>query len=356
MPTVSRLDGASCDQSRPYADPDPLPFNNKRSRPIRHRRLVAPMMYSFVALMVAVLGAACASGGDASLSLPDAVIVSPSLAPSPTASPLIVDIPAHAHETVGVTEAEAAPTLVVLEMLPLDALSTDVISYLEGRWGRIGIAIVIPVEGVAYVYHGDAEFPLASVAKVPIMLTALSQVDRAGRSLNDYELELLTQMITVSDNIDAYTLWDAVGGADEVADYLSTIGIDGIVPNGRYWGESRARAIDLAETLAMLVNGAILSESSTVVARNLLEGVDEAQDWGVPFGAVTDSATTVVGVKNGWYLAPDGWRVNSAGYVLSDDDELEYSIAVLSNEQPSLEYGIETIEGLSRLLHPLLAD
>ncbi len=197
---------------------------------------------------------------------------------------------------------------------------------------------------------------MASVAKVPIMLTVLNQVDWAGRSPNDYERELLRQMITVSDNIDAYALWDAIGGADEVAEYLSSIGIDGIVPNAQYWGESRALAVDVAETFAMLVKGAILSESSTAVALQLLEGVHEAQGWGVPSGAITDPAVTAVGVKNGWFPAADGWRVNSVGYVLSEESELAYAIAVLSNEQPSLEYGIETIERLSQILHPALVN
>ncbi len=311
-----------------------------------------PLAFWLVALIVSVVGTACVVDGDASISSPSPVSA-PSMA-TPIITPFVVDIPARTLEPVEGLEAEATPT--PLEIFPLDILVPEATPYLTSRKGQIGIAVVIPVEGVAYVYNGDTGFPMASVAKVPIMLTVLSQVDETGRSLNEYEQELLTQMITVSDNLDAYALWDAVGGAAEVSEYLSSIGIDGIVPNVRYWGESQALALDVAEMLAMLANGSILSEAGTALAMDLLEGVNEAQDWGVPSGAAMDSDVTVVGVKNGWYPAPDGWRVNSVGYVRSEDNKIKYAIAVLSNEQPSLEYGIETIEWLSQLLHPILVD
>lgn len=312
---------------------------------IRNLRRSAPLAYPLVGLIVAVVGMSCSTGGDASLAAPEPEVASTST-PFPTLSPIVFDIPARTPEATPKT----------LKILALDVLAPDAIPYLEGRSGRIGVAVVVPKWGVAYAYNGDVDFPMASVAKVPIMLTVLHQADEAGRGLNDDEEELLREMITVSDNIDAYALWDAIGGAGEVAEYLGSIGIEGIVLNSQYWGESLAPAVDVAETLAMLAQGAILSESSTAVALDLLEGVDEAQDWGVPSGPLTDKDVIAVGVKNGWYPAPNGWRVNSVGYVLSEDSELEYAIAVLSDEQSSLAYGIQTIEGLSQMLHPLLVD
>jgi hypothetical protein len=298
------------------------------------------------------------SGGDASVALrEETVSVTPVAvqAPEPTPSPIVIDIPAPTETEQNTADggpAAAAP----LEILPLDVLAPEAMAYLEGRAGRVGVAVAVPDDGIAYVYNGDAQFPMASVAKVPIMLATLGQIDQNGRSLNTYEQELLRQMITVSDNIDAYALWEAAGGADAVVDYLSSIEIEGIIPNQWYWGESLAEAPAMAELLLGLVEGSILTESSTILAMELLEGVHEAQDWGVPSGAVTDTSTAVVGVKNGWYPAADGWRVNSVGYVLSESGQLRYTIAVLSNEQNSLDYGIDTIEGLSQILHSAISN
>ncbi len=105
------------------------------------------MAYPLAALIVAVVGTACAAGGDASLALPDAEMVSPSASPTP--SPIIIDIPAPTPETEVTDEAGGDRTPAPLEMLPLDALAPDAIPYLEGRNGRIGVAIVVPEKGVA---------------------------------------------------------------------------------------------------------------------------------------------------------------------------------------------------------------
>ncbi|MCH8814584.1 MAG: serine hydrolase [Chloroflexi bacterium] len=303
---------------------------------------------------------ACASGGDASVVLSGEATVTAtplkSASPEPTSTPLIVDIPAPTVVPDQSGEVDGESAVSAIEILPLEDLAPEAVTFLEGRAGAVGVAVVVPDETVVYLYNGSALFPMASVAKVSIMLTILDQVDRIGRVLTEQEVTLIRQMITVSDNVAAYALWEAVGGAEAVTQYLESIGLNGLDLNSRYWGESLASAADLAQILAMLAGGEILEEPRRSFALKLMVDVDDTQDWGVSAGPANDPAEGTVGVKNGWYPAPDGWRVNSIGFVYANDNRLEYTVAILTNGQRSLDEGIETIEALSQIIHAEIVD
>ena len=61
-------------------------------------------------------------------------------------------------------------------------------------------------------------------------------------------------------------------------------------------------------------------------------------------------APATVALKNGWLpvAAEAGWQVNSIGLV--SGRYRHYLIAVLTAGDPSMAYGVETIEGISRLV------
>lgn len=68
---------------------------------------------------------------------------------------------------------------------------------------------------------------------------------------------------------------------------------------------------------------------------------------GHPFGA---PATVQVHVKNGWLpRATHGWRVHSLGIFTSTDKD--YRMAVLSQDNATEEYGIDTIQALASVVH-----
>jgi hypothetical protein len=90
------------------------------------------------------------------------------------------------------------------------------------------------------------------------------------------------------------------------------------------------------------------------VALELLTNVIVGQTWGVPAGAA-QSGDEIVGVKDGWYPDDDGWRVNSVGFISPlSPGAPPYAIAVMTNYQSSMEYGIETIEGLAAPVYAAL--
>jgi hypothetical protein len=88
-----------------------------------------------------------------------------------------------------------------------------------------------------------------------------------------------------------------------------------------------------------------------------LQKVTPGQRWGITAGTESgERANAAVGLKNGWYPADSGWRINSIGFIVSRDAQQYYSIAVLTNDQPSRSYGIDTIEGVAREIRASLLN
>ena len=219
----------------------------------------------------------------------------------------------------------------------------------ESRWQSLHRAPI-------YTWNGHEKFHMASIAKVGIMLTVMDQASKAGRGLTDEELSDLRPMITVSDNETASILWNRIGGGQAVEDYLRSIGLNEIDPNKEScWGASYASAHDMALLFAKLALGEILEEETRRIAFELLQQVDPSQTWGVIAAAPDERPEgTIVGVKDGWYPADCGWWVNSAGMLLPGTDKPAYMMAVLTSEQSSWEYGIETIETVGQMVHERL--
>jgi len=75
------------------------------------------------------------------------------------------------------------------------------------------------------------------------------------------------------------------------------------------------------------------------------------QRWGVPAGAPPD---VTVHLKNGWLPDPDLWDVNSIGDFTRHD--IDYSIAILTRDDPDMAYGVAVVETVARLINRALAE
>jgi hypothetical protein len=74
-----------------------------------------------------------------------------------------------------------------------------------------------------------------------------------------------------------------------------------------------------------------------------MESVIPEQRWGVS-GGVPSGVT--IALKNGWSpLSGHGWITNSIGVVSGMGRH--YLLAVLTEDGPSLQYGIDTIQGVA---------
>lgn len=181
-----------------------------------------------------------------------------------------------------------------------------------------------------------------STAKVPIMLAVLDRAVRKQRGLTAGEQNLIRIMIQVSDNDAASALIGSVGGAAAVNSFLRRIGITNTNMNSNAWGASTTTAQDMARLMFKLADCTILVPHMCRYALQTMQNVVPAQKWGVSGGVPAGAA---VALKNGWYPDIGGWGINSIGLVTSK--ETQYAIAVYTNSNPSMQYGIDAIQQIS---------
>mgnify|MGYP000911936614 FL=1 len=120
-----------------------------------------------------------------------------------------------------------------------------------------------------------------------------------------------------------------------------------------YWGETEASPEDVAQLLAGLIESEGIDEQYRSIAVGLmLQAVDWSGGWGAVSGIPEAPALKVyTGAKDGWYPADEGWWVNSAGFILPDHARPPYALAILTNGQPSVEYGATTVHEIAAHIH-----
>jgi beta-lactamase class A len=242
------------------------------------------------------------------------------------------------------------PDAAALATQPLAALSPAAAQYLTTRAGRVAVAVAVPARGRMYTAHGSDPYPLLSVAKVSILFTLLQQSEQAGRLPSQHDLQLLEAMLEASSNDAASRLWTELGGHPAVQRAMGRLGVRSFqAGSDPHWGTSTASATDVAQLLTGLATGTLLDPERQALALVLMSRVDASQRWGVTAGA---PAGALLAFKNGWEEGATGrWTLHSAGLVLPGSTGQAYSIVVLTDGQPSLQYGLATIQTLASLLH-----
>ncbi|HVT69274.1 MAG TPA: serine hydrolase, partial [Trebonia sp.] len=183
--------------------------------------------------------------------------------------------------------------------------------------------------------------------KAIILAALLRWHQETGRPLTRWEKDAATLMITQSDNDAATGLWDEVGPA-RLHHFLDLAKMNQTRLGRRgEWGLTRATAHDEMLLLTLLVRpNAVLSSSSRAFELGLMARVTRAQRWGTPAGAPHD---VTVHVKNGWLPDRTGWHINSLGAFTRARDA--YLIVVLTDDDPSEAYGIDTVQDVARRVH-----
>lgn len=232
-----------------------------------------------------------------------------------------------------------------LQPAGLSTLSQAADDFLSTREPQWGVAIALPASGKVYESNANESFAMASVTKVVILATLLAQSEDATRAITDADRDLMTSMITESDNDSAVALWDEVGGAEAIRTFLTARGVDGITPANASlsWGDSTATPAALIQLLSKLWSGVLLNADDTAYALKLMNEVVATQRWGVSVGMPNAGADS--SLKNGWYDAITGWRVSSVGIDASTATPI--IAVIMTRNQPSMEYAQATIEGAS---------
>jgi hypothetical protein len=230
---------------------------------------------------------------------------------------------------------------------PDDApMAPEVSAFAGGRLGSVTAAVFDRVTGRTTIYNPGVVETTASIVKVDILAARLAAA--GGRSLSPGDQATAASMIQESDNNSATTLWNETGqGSDEDA-YNSGAGMTETSNDPGYrWGFMHTTAVDQVKLVrSVAYPGPLLPPSAQSLMLDLMSHVDPAQAWGVSAGPTPG---TFVALKNGWYptstIGPGGWQVNSIGTVQGHGRD--YVIAVLTGGDPSMTYGIDTIEGIS---------
>ena len=216
----------------------------------------------------------------------------------------------------------------------------------------MGIAVDDSDEDFRCRYHQWRDFHSASVIKVITLGALLYQLQAAQQSLSPEQAALATAMITESDNDAQDTLWNEIG-MPALQAFLNAARMNHtVLGTDDFWGLTEVNAHDELRLLQLLItHNTVLDASSRRYALTLMADVIPWQRWGVSAGAPAD---TTVHLKNGWLPDPDLWDINSIGDFTQHDRD--YSIAILTRNDPDMTYGVDTVQTLARLINKALAE
>jgi Beta-lactamase enzyme family len=246
-----------------------------------------------------------------------------------------LDLPSP-REPKGRKETKPAPW-------PSDDAASDAQRIAAARTGIVSFAVIGP-GGKTVKFEPDRQFQSASISKAMLLVAELRRLRREDAPLDEATRTLLEQMITLSDNDAADAIFDRVGdpGLNEVAAISGMTGFEG---NAAHWSNVKVTARGLATFMSELDQ--LLDLPHGEAASKMLRSVTPAQRWGIPPAAPEGA---VVRLKGGWRPSEAGQLVLQAARV--DDGNQSYSLAVLTDGNPSMAYGVETIRLIAAELLP----
>jgi zinc D-Ala-D-Ala dipeptidase len=180
----------------------------------------------------------------------------------------------------------------------------------------------------------------ASVVKAMLLVAYLRQL--GGRMPSAADRDVLGPMIRWSDNGAADSIYARVGDAG-LLDLARRARMRDLTVAG-HWGGVYFSAADQARFFLRL--RALLPRRSRQYALGLLSSIVPAQRWG--FTHFSERAGWSTYFKGGWRRTGLGSLVHEAA--LFERDGRSFSLAVLSDANPSHEYGTATLRGVARRL------
>ncbi len=212
-------------------------------------------------------------------------------------------------------------------------------SFLEGRAGAKAFA-VLDSSGRLSGLNLYAHFETASVIKVMFLTAYLQLLAAHHRSLTAGENALLYPMIHESNNEDASAVLAAVG-EPAVERVAREAGMRDYVPGVGWWAYSQTSAADQVRFLAELPR--LVPGRFYAYARGLMAGIEPSQSWGFP--PVARPAWQVF-FKTG--ALPEEGLFNEVARL--ERTPVSFTVAVLTDGDPSMAYGEQTIEGVAARL------
>jgi hypothetical protein len=228
------------------------------------------------------------------------------------------------------------------EGFPGPGAISGAVGFLRRRAGKIGLA-VIDSEGRMSGWHEHWRFVSASVIKAMLLVAYLRRLHRLGLHSVGSANNFLYPMIHVSDNAAATQTWSIVGdgGLGQVA---FAAGMTDFSISGS-WANAQISAADQARFFFHM--DSLIPREFVGYARFLLSTIAGYESWGIP--AVARPRGYAVFFKGGWRATSLGQLVHQVGRL--EGRSRAFSMAVMTDGDPSMGYGIATIQGVTgRLL------
>jgi zinc D-Ala-D-Ala dipeptidase len=214
-------------------------------------------------------------------------------------------------------------------------------SYVRRR--ALSAFALIDTRGRLHGFAPHRRYISASVSKAMLLVAYLRQI--APRRPNAAERATLGPMITMSDNHRADAIYARVGDAGLLRVARRARMRDLTVAG--YWGSVFFSAADQARFFRRLPS--MVPRRSRPYARRLLSSIIPAQRWGF----------SRVSLQRGWRtFFKGGWRRTARGSLVHEAARFErggqqFSLAVLTDGNPSHAYGTATLRGVAaRLFGP----
>jgi hypothetical protein len=213
--------------------------------------------------------------------------------------------------------------------------------YLAGRDGYTSFAVV-DSEGRLHGRHLHRTFVSASVVKAMLLVAYLRELAHHHRGLDADARSLLEPMIHVSDNDAATAVWE-LDGDRRLRALARRAGMTDFSIEG-FWANAMISAADQARYFFEMER--LIPSRFRHFADHLLSHIAGYESWGIP--AVARPRGWTVYFKGGWRGTWRGQLVHQIARLHKRGEQL--AIAVMTDGDPSMEYGIETIEGVAKRL------
>jgi hypothetical protein len=214
--------------------------------------------------------------------------------------------------------------------------------FLGTRAGRTAFAVVDSEARMSGV-HMHWTFVSASVVKAMLLVAYLRELNARGQHYVDSSSNsFLYPMINVSDNNAATQTYSHVGDGGLYA-LAHAAGMTDFNVYG-FWANAQISPADQAHFFFEM--DSLIPPEFVGYARRLLSTIAGYESWGIP--AVARPRGYNVFFKGGWRGTGLGQLVHQVARLEGHDRT--FSIAVMTDGDPSMGYGIDTIQGLTGAL------
>ena len=215
------------------------------------------------------------------------------------------------------------------------------VRFLDSRSGATALAVV-DSQGHESGVRLHEHFRTASVVKAMMLVAYLQMLSARHRDLNSGDRSLLYPMIHVSDNNAATAVWSIVGDG-RLYSLAQLAGMTDFSVVGS-WGSALLSPADQARYFFEM--DLLIPREFRGYARNLLSTIVASQSWAIP--AVARPLGYNVFFKDGSEPVGSAQLVHQVARL--EGHGRAFAMAVMTDGDPTMRYGIDTIAGVASAL------